>query len=263
MRVLAAAFVVAFCASFAVSPALSQEPDGCYPVPAPLPDHFSDRPAIDLIEQQLLYYRCMQYDADVAAVLKKAQRWVTKRAPQVHNPAIVLDIDETALSNWTRIYRDGFKYIESGPCHLEKSDEACGELKWERSERAPAIQPTLDLYNLARCYRVAPPCTTMVEVFFVTGRKDSDQKIDGKKPVEWTYENLQKAGYLGLNLDHLFMRPENSTGPVELFKKAKRIEIENHFNVTIIANVGDQNSDLIGGHAERTFKVPNPFYFIP
>ena len=32
---------------------------------------------------------------------------------------------------------------------------------------------------------------------------------------------------------------------------------------TIIANVGDQPSDLAGGYAERTFLVPNPFYRIP
>jgi len=35
------------------------------------------------------------------------------------------------------------------------------------------------------------------------------------------------------------------------------------FGVTIIVNVGDQESDLAGSHAERTFKVPNPFYFVP
>jgi hypothetical protein len=40
-------------------------------------------------------------------------------------------------------------------------------------------------------------------------------------------------------------------------------EIEKKFNVTIIANVGDQESDLAGGHAERMFKIPNPFDFIP
>jgi acid phosphatase len=59
------------------------------------------------------------------------------------------------------------------------------------------------------------------------------------------------------------MRPKDSAGPVEDFKTAARTEIERKFNVRIIANVGDQDSDLIGGHAERTFKVPNPFYFIP
>ena len=32
---------------------------------------------------------------------------------------------------------------------------------------------------------------------------------------------------------------------------------------TIIANVGDQASDLAGGYAERAYKLPNPFYFIP
>jgi len=28
----------------------------------------------------------------------------------------------------------------------------------------------------------------------------------------------------------------------------------------IIANIGDQESDLAGGFAEKTFKLPNPFY---
>ena len=31
----------------------------------------------------------------------------------------------------------------------------------------------------------------------------------------------------------------------------------------IIATIGDQASDLAGGHAECGFKIPNPFYFIP
>ena len=31
----------------------------------------------------------------------------------------------------------------------------------------------------------------------------------------------------------------------------------------IIANLGDQDSDLTGGYAERTFKLPDPFYFTP
>jgi hypothetical protein len=32
---------------------------------------------------------------------------------------------------------------------------------------------------------------------------------------------------------------------------------------TIVANMGDQPSDLEGGFAERTFLLPNPFYRIP
>jgi acid phosphatase len=223
-----------------------------------------NRPSLEVIKKQLTYYRCTQYDADVAAALAEARYWVEARAPQVAKPAIVLDIDETALSNWKRIFKDHFEYFKYGRCRLDNRDEACGELAWERREQATAIQPTLDLYKFARCYGVALPCKT-VEVFFITGRNKHDLKIDGKTPTEWTCENLIKAGYSGLSRDHLLMNygPVNSKGSVAPFKRAARIEIEEHFKVTIIANVGDQNSDLDGGHAERTFKVPNPFYFIP
>ena len=31
----------------------------------------------------------------------------------------------------------------------------------------------------------------------------------------------------------------------------------------IVANFGDQYSDLIGGHADRTVKLPNPTYYLP
>jgi acid phosphatase len=259
--ILAGAFALVLCGALTAAPASAQAPDGCYPIPPAQPMDFSAPPNLDLIKGQLLYYRCTQYDADVAAVLKNAQQWVAARAPQVAQPAIVLDIDETSLSNWTRIYRDKFGYFAEGPCHLDQAG-FCGDLKWQRSEQAPAIRPTLDLYKLARCLGVAPPCRP-VDVFFITGRRASDEAIDGKTPTQWTYENLDEAGYLGLSPDHLYMRSKNSNGLVEHFKTKKRIEIEQKFNVTIIANVGDQDSDLMGGHAERTFKVPNPFYFIP
>ena len=46
------------------------------------------------------------------------------------------------------------------------------------------------------------------------------------------------------------------------YKSRERARIERR-GYTIVANVGDQDSDLAGGHAERAFKLPNPFYFIP
>ena len=60
------------------------------------------------------------------------------------------------------------------------------------------------------------------------------------------------------------MRPAVATDPypnVQAFKSAERADIGKNF--TIIANIGDQQSDLAGGYAERTWKVPNPFYYIP
>jgi hypothetical protein len=51
---------------------------------------------------------------------------------------------------------------------------------------------------------------------------------------------------------------------VSTYKTSMRKEIEKDY--FIIANIGDQYSDLIGDktddHAERCFKLPNPFYFI-
>jgi acid phosphatase len=255
---------LAACACLVVQPARAQAqaPDGCYPISGAVLLNYSQPLNIDFIKKQLIYYRCSQYDADVAAVLADAQQWVKLRAPQVTNPAIVLDIDETSLSNWTRIFKDDFAYFANGACHLNQASEACGDEKWQASEQAPALGPTRDLYNLARCNGAAPTCRK-VEVFFITGRRDTDLKVDGKTPTEWTLENLAKAGYTDLSPDHLHMRPAASTGNVAPYKSAAREEIEKKFNVTIIVNVGDQESDLAGGHAERTFKMPNPFYFIP
>jgi hypothetical protein len=46
------------------------------------------------------------------------------------------------------------------------------------------------------------------------------------------------------------------------FKAPQRAAIEGQ-GYTIIANIGDQPSDLAGGHAEQTFLLPDPFYRIP
>lgn len=46
------------------------------------------------------------------------------------------------------------------------------------------------------------------------------------------------------------------------FKAAERRKLVEQ-GYTIIVNMGDQMSDLEGGFAERTYKLPNPFYFVP
>jgi len=60
----------------------------------------------------------------------------------------------------------------------------------------------------------------------------------------------------------LRMREPGDQTEVRVFKTAERAKIAAR-GFTIIANVGDQQSDLDGGYAERTFRVPNPFYFLP
>jgi acid phosphatase len=232
---------------------------GCTTVKTfPVPD-LGEPENIDTFKKQLLYYRCMTYDDDVAKVLADAQRWIALRAPQVQKPAIVLDIDETSLSNWPRIYQDDYAYIPAGACDFRNTGDPCGDLDWQQSALAKAIEPTLKLYKTARCIAVDGPCTP-VDVFFITGRREVEHNHE--MPSVWTLRNLDQAGFGTVNTDHLYMRGTAEDGGVASYKASKRADVESK-GFTIIANIGDQKSDLANGHAEMTFKVPNPFYFIP
>jgi acid phosphatase len=247
--------------------AAADVPAGCS-APASPPAMVSFQPNLAVFKAQLLVYRCTSYDNDIELVVQEAQAWVKQRAPQVTNPAIVLDVDETSLSNWRRMYyKDGYPYIPHDACDFTNLIEACGDIDWQWSAQAPAIQPVLDLYKLAQCVDVTSLCTK-VDVFFVTGRKEGGtykptKDAEEKTSTQWTLENLQKAGFVGAAQDHVYMRPKDSTGLVSDYKTKARITIENGGKVTIIANIGDQESDLVGGHADRAFKLPNPFYLIP
>jgi hypothetical protein len=45
--------------------------------------------------------------------------------------------------------------------------------------------------------------------------------------------------------------------------KALTRQLEQDAGYDIIANLGNQCSDLRGGFADRTVKIPNPMYFLP
>jgi hypothetical protein len=87
------------------------------------------------------------YDADVAPVVGDAQAWLERRAPQVGKPAIVLDIDETSLSNWPAYKINGWGRVVGGDCNLEQGP--CGLRAWQGLGRSPAIAPTLGLVSRA------------------------------------------------------------------------------------------------------------------
>jgi acid phosphatase len=198
------------------------------------------------LKYQLLDYKCFGgYDRDVRRALLEAQVYVEQRADQVTNPALVLDIDETSLSNWPRILANDFGYIPNGNCD-SLPDGPCGDAKWQLSGQAEAIIPTLELFNAAKSKNVT--------VFFITGR---GEKSDVRQATE---TNLRAVKYDGWKA--VLMRPAGVYKSVQEFKTAKRSEITGQ-GFTIIANVGDQASDLDGGYSERVFRVPNPFYFIP
>jgi predicted secreted acid phosphatase len=252
--------IAAFCALLVLfqfgSAAADDKPSGCAQPPEKVTVDTTPPINIGILANALTYYRCTEYDAEVTAALNAARAWVGKRASEVAKPAIVLDIDETSLSNWDEIHHNNFGYIPSGACDLGAS-AACGQRAWELSARAAAIEPTLELFNFAKTLK--DKNGDSVDIYFVTGRyEDPFERI----ATEW---NLHRVGYDQWR--KLFMRPDSSRSDkyVSKYKTWARTQIEaDHI---IIANVGDQYSDLVGDqsgdHAERCFKVPNPFYFIP
>ncbi|UXY36480.1 HAD family acid phosphatase [Streptomyces albidocamelliae] len=102
----------------------------------------------------------------------------------------------------------------------------------------PANKPVLNVARYAQEHGV--------KLFFVTARPGI---------VYWPTEyNLEHDGY---DVSGLYVR-----GLLDLFKDvasyktAQRVGIENQ-GYTIIANIGNSATDLSGGHAEKTYKLPD------
>jgi len=181
------------------------------------------------------YHDSGRYDRDVQAVAKHAMNYIHRRAASGEtNLAVVLDIDDTALSTWDRLIKDDF---------ARKNDMF---FQWIKTNSPPPIAPILDLYRKSKALGM--------KVFFVTGRNPA--------LAAQTKIALAKAGYN--DPDGIIYRPveDNRHASMTPFKSgARRALIEQGFR--IVANIGDQESDLAGGYAERGFKIPNPFYYTP
>lgn len=189
----------------------------------------------------IAYHNCTAdhgcYTADVDRQSTLAIAILRRRADRAmpgEKLALVLDIDETALSNWSEEMQDDFGYIAK-----DWND-------WVDKKRASAITGTLRLFKEAAAHGVS--------VFFISGR--------GEAQREATADNLKSAGYdqwagLALRGPH---PKEQSTTEYKSSERRKIVDAGYH----IILNVGDQFSDLNGDpKAERSVKLPNPFYYIP
>ncbi|MER5548342.1 HAD family acid phosphatase [Streptomyces sp. NPDC001127] len=102
----------------------------------------------------------------------------------------------------------------------------------------PANKPVLNVAKYAQEHGVS--------LFFVTARPGIIYL-----PTEY---NLEHDGYdvSGLYVRNLF----DLFKDVAAYKTAQRVDIENR-GYTIIANIGNSATDLSGGHAEKTFKLPD------
>jgi predicted secreted acid phosphatase len=197
---------------------------------------------VEAKREVIAYVDSGRYEAEIASVVEQARVFLESRAPRGGKLAIVLDIDETSLSNLPSLRANDYGFIIPGPCDLPGGP--CGMLAWIGMARAEPIKPVLALAGLARERGLA--------VFFITGRPE--------RVREATERNLKAAGF---EWTGLFLKPDALNVPSAAdFKAPERKKLVDQ-GYAIIINVGDQMSDLDGGFAERTYKLPNPFYFIP
>ncbi len=194
----------------------------------------SVRQTPDLIEKLNSYYASGEYIKELEKKTIEAKNYLDRRLGQggEEKLAIVLDIDETALSNVEALRRN----------HYSTNMQAFTANYL--FTKLPSIGPTLGLFHYAK--------RRGVDVFFVTSRPNVPEVINA------TVANLKQAGYS--DWKELYLKPiEDNTLSSATFKKSMRQKIQD-MGYTIVLNIGDQQSDVAGGLAELAVKYPNPFY---
>ena len=193
----------------------------------------------DLKAQLVSYHNSGDYSKEFDKVIQNADNYIANQVKVNNNAsthkklAIVLDIDETSLSNYNAMLADHF-------CGNKQQIDR--NLKLGND---PAFPSTLALYNHVLSEGVA--------IFFVTGRSQLLSQA--------TISNLKAVGYK--NWVSIYFRPTSDTvDSVVPFKSQARSSIEAS-GYHIIASIGDQNSDFSGPDVGQPFKLPNPYYTLP
>jgi predicted secreted acid phosphatase len=199
--------------------------------------HLEKEPVnVSLAKNAVRKYRASgDWDAAIICEVERSKKLLMDYKPAAgEKPAVVFDVDDTALSNWKFIDISDFGYHH-------------GRYKvWENSARDSAIKPVQELYVLAREKGFA--------IFFITGRREVQ-----RDPME---RNLRDVGFA--EWEGVFLKPmDYHGGHAKDFKSKWRAHIEG-MGYKIVLNIGDQQSDLDGNpHAVYDIKIANPAYFIP
>ncbi len=202
-------------------------------------------------------------DKTTSPYIREMRSIVARQLPQVaaacfigkklhRNPAIVLDADDTTL--WT---------YDMEVADMRFTFNPAEQNVWVQDQRFPATPSMTTLAATA----VKSGCT----LIGLTGRND-DQKAA-------TLGNLAKVGYTGFTAPNYYTKwtgvgasqqpsyitcASTSCTTIEYKSQTrKHVESRTGGHYDIVANFGDQYSDLIGGYADRTVKLPNPTYYLP
>ncbi len=213
------------------------------PQPAFSVDTAAERiPNLDALKKELRQYHdctcaCGCYAHDLDAQADRAIAFLRLRATHrkaQEKLALILDIDETTLSNYQEEAGADFAY-NTAVFHA-----------WIEKAQAPAIPGTLRLYKEAQRLGVS--------VIFITGRPETERDA--------TERNLRAQGFDDWQA-LVMRRADEMSEAAGRYKQAARSRLVAN-GYELVLNVGDQWSDLKGKpEAELSVKYPNPFYFIP
>jgi hypothetical protein len=172
--------------------------------------------------------------------------------------AILFDIDDTTLNTYSYEIYSNFVFNPTTNAAFVNAclppPDGVGLCVF------PAVPHMVDLEHFAE--------SKGYTVFFLTGRPHNPTTDQ----TPGTLANLTAAGY-DVDPDNVYLKdatgtfqpwlsPCKPTCSTTQYKSLTRQHIES-LGYDIVANLGDQFSDLNGGFADQTFKVPNPMYFLP
>jgi len=178
------------------------------------------------------YYSTGGHDVELRGIIAPAIEHF-KNINVNPNDAVVIDIDETALSNFEMFRASNYQWNEK--LFTESIT----------NESAPAIKPVLELYNIL--------IQKNFKIFFITGRAYTESNY------EHTIGNLQKEGYT--QIDTLIMHSKKFRGKTaQEYKSAVRAELTNA-GYNLVGTIGDQWSDLGGGNSGYLVRVTNYLYY--
>ena len=191
------------------------------------------------------------YAHEVEGIAAHAGKFLAKQVHRHHGkghfsgkPAIVFDIDDTTLNTYS--YEIYSSYVFNGTTNANFVNAGSASV-------FPAVPGMLDLEAKAEAKGYT--------VFFLTGRPESQRMPTEANLTYAGYDWSDANVYLKDNTSPWLSSCQPTCSRVQ-YKSLTRQHIES-LGYDIVANLGDQFSDLDGGFADRTFKIPNPMYFLP
>ena len=198
---------------------------------------FAEPQSLDKLKKEIrLYYKDGQWEKDVSLKYAQAEKIIDDFKGDRSKTAIVFDIDETVLTSYPFLEKIDFSFRAGLP---QWSD-------WVLKADSPAMDGALKFYKKAKALGF--------KLFFLTGRYENTRSL--------TEKNLKNKGFDGY--EAIINKQEYMRGKMTAteFKTAERKKLEER-GYKILLNIGDQDSDLDGGYAEYTVKLPNPMYYTP